>query len=213
MATIEATTPKDGDAYVVDYKWNPQGVRATRFKIGDRVECDRSRLLPAKGTWTRYYGRIGHVVVADNDGEVGVRFGSERNHGLTTWFLPEELKLTGKRALIAAQNQKSTPDSAEPQEPRNPPTGKPRGLPQVSCGECDRLADHGRRESDPVHCPKCHLTWGGVEAQHCVRCHQTFNSPTAANSHRRGSKCLVPSLVEGWVEVRQNVWAKEKDGQ
>jgi hypothetical protein len=68
-----------------------------RFKIGDVVKVERDeRLYPSRGTWPKYRGRIGTVVTALQQGEVGVSwkphaatYGAKM--GADAWFHPHEL--------------------------------------------------------------------------------------------------------------------------
>jgi hypothetical protein len=60
------------------------------FPKGCKVRCERD--APAKGSWAQFDGKVGTVRIPDNDGEVGVVFGSPKtNNQSTFWFLPSEL--------------------------------------------------------------------------------------------------------------------------
>jgi hypothetical protein len=80
----------------------------TSFTRGDRVRCSSS----AGPTVRRRFGRqVGVVVVPDNEGEVGCRFGSPEAHTPAVWFLPDELESSGW-ARKAGQRPSETPESA-----------------------------------------------------------------------------------------------------
>ena len=73
------------------------------FKVGDPVRCERDEVMyRSKGTWPRYWGRVGTVVTLNGiDDEIGVVFGSTCHRpdgslsgGLVTWFQPFELRAT-----------------------------------------------------------------------------------------------------------------------
>lgn len=59
------------------------------FKTGDPV-MTKASVRP-----TRYADRTG-VVIALNEGEVGVRFGSADSHSAAVWFRPSELLKVGQ---------------------------------------------------------------------------------------------------------------------
>ena len=64
------------------------------FEVGDIVRCERKR--PTRGTWANYADRVGRVVNADNDGEIGLAWQIEpsaRIDSICAWFVPSELVL------------------------------------------------------------------------------------------------------------------------
>jgi hypothetical protein len=84
-----------------------EGSATPEFKRGDRVRCSSS----AGPNVRRRFGRqVGVVVVPDNDGEVGVRFGSPEAHTSAVWFLPVELSSGWTRRL--GQRGSETPVGA-----------------------------------------------------------------------------------------------------
>lgn len=61
-----------------------------RLRVGDRVRVERDESRwPSKGSWPRYRGKTGTVIVASNYGEVGVDLNHQQK--VTAWFLPHEL--------------------------------------------------------------------------------------------------------------------------
>jgi len=62
------------------------------FNVGDEVVVERDETeYPSRGSWPRYRGRIGTVVVSENWGEIGVRFTKSHDES-ATWFKPYELR-------------------------------------------------------------------------------------------------------------------------
>lgn len=89
------------------------GGRRTGFRRGDLVRVERDEVLhPPAGTWPRYRGREGTVVVAANYGEVGVRFG--RANRSLTYFLPHELTLLHERTGRPQSRQGDEPAEGGP---------------------------------------------------------------------------------------------------
>jgi hypothetical protein len=64
-------------------------VARVQFKLGDRVRCSSSA---GPNVRLRFGRQVGVVVVPDNEGEVGVRFGSPHAHTSAVWFLSAELE-------------------------------------------------------------------------------------------------------------------------
>jgi len=65
-----------------------------KHDVGSWVCCERA--APARGTWSRYAGRVGRVVqVNAADGEYGVRFTASGTEP-TCWFRVDELMAVAK---------------------------------------------------------------------------------------------------------------------
>lgn len=80
--------------------------------VGDLVRADRE--TPARGTWRRYAGRIGRIVVLNHQGEIGVgweinRLAMGNSSLIDTWFLPSELVRVGQEAPGGPQSGETNP--------------------------------------------------------------------------------------------------------
>lgn len=86
--------------------------------LGSWVRCQRS--APARGTWSRFAGRVGRVVQANTaDGEFGVRFTASGTE-VTTWFLADELVAVakpGNAPTIPLHSERDRPVVQPPQPP------------------------------------------------------------------------------------------------
>jgi hypothetical protein len=81
------------------------------FKVGDIVKVARDeKRYPPRGTWPQFRGKVGTVVTADNEGEVGVswaprarKWGSRMK--ADAWFMPYELVPATAQQLAAADDR------------------------------------------------------------------------------------------------------------
>lgn len=83
---------------------------ATTPHVGDRVRCQRA--TPARGSWSRFAGRVGTVVTVNRrDNEIGVDLG--RGPGRLIWFKPAELFVVTEAPKEAPEGRLSTANASD----------------------------------------------------------------------------------------------------